>query len=144
MTNQDQAIRNVSEWLATCQTRFKNMYDADLDKNGWPALQKALKNYEEKGYFTVGEITYLFNRTHPKGTYADYNTHKGYDKKFGSMMTCPLKDLIDSNLVNWRTGANGVMQPSLASAIKAETSWEFRMGNLRAQHNTAFSDLFGA
>jgi len=136
-------VKNVAAWLDSCQTRFKNMYDADLDKNGWPSLQKALKNFDERGYFTVGEIQYLWNRTHPMGLYPDYNTKRGYNKKFGNMLPCPLKDLIDSNLVNWPTGKNGVIQDALIRAIKKETSWEWRMGNLRAQQNTAFADLFG-
>ena len=136
-------VKNVAAWLDSCQTRFKNMYDADLDKNGWPSLQKALKNFDERGYFTVGEIQYLWNRTHPMGLYPDYNTKRGYNKKFGNMLPCPLKALIDSNLVNWSTGKNGVIQDPLIRAIKKETSWEWRMGNLRAQQNTAFADLFG-
>lgn len=136
-------VKNVAAWLDSCQTRFKNMYDADLDKNGWPSLQKALKNFDERGYFTVGEIQYLWNRTHPMGLYPDYNTKRGYNKKFGNMLPCPLKALIDSNLVNWSTGKNGVIQDALIRAIKKETSWEWRMGNLRAQQNTAFADLFG-
>lgn len=136
-------VKNVAAWLDSCQTRFKNMYDADLDKNGWPSLQQALKNFDERGYFTVGEIQYLWNRTHPMGLYPDYNTKRGYNKKFGNMLPCPLKALIDSNLVNWSTGKNGVIQDALIRAIKKETSWEWRMGNLRAQQNTAFADLFG-
>lgn len=135
--------RSVAEWLASCQTRFKNMYDADLDKNGWPAIQKAMRNFDERGYFTVGEIQYLFNRTHHMGAISTYNKHRGYDKRYGNMLPCPLKDLIDSNLVDWSTGKNGVIQDPLIRAIKRETSWEWRMGNLRAQQNTAFSDLFG-
>jgi hypothetical protein len=35
------------------------------------------------------------------------------------------------------------MQPNLASAIKKETRWEWKLGNLRPQHMTAFEDLFG-
>jgi len=132
----------VAQWLDSCQTRFKNMYDADLDKNGWPALKRALDNFNEKGYFTVGEIQYLFNRTHPMGSYPKYNKHRGYDKKHGEMMRCPIKDLVDSNLVDWTTGKNGVIQQELASAIRAETKWEYKLGNLRPQHNTTFNDLF--
>lgn len=134
--------RPVALWLDSCLTRFKNMYAADLDKNGYPAIQKALNNFNEKGYFTVGEIQYLFNRSHPKGALPKYNRHRGYDKIHGAMLQCPLKELIDSNLVNWRTGSNGVMQQPFALAIKAETNWEWRTGNLRAQVNTAYSDLF--
>ena len=138
----DTATYKVAQWLDSCQTRFKNMEAAGLDKNGWPALKKALKNFNEKGYFTVGEIQYLFNRSHPLGALPKYNTHKGLNKLHGELLECPIKDLVDTNLVNWRTGQNGVMQPQFAQAIKAETKWEWRMGNLRAQHNTTFSDLF--
>ena len=138
----DAATYAVAQWLDSCSTRFKNMYDHDLDKNGWPALQKALKNFNEKGHFTVGEIQYLFNRSHPQGALPKYNKHQGLDKRHGAMLRCPIKELVDTNLVNWRTGANGVIQPQLAQAIKTETKWEWRMGNLRPQVNTTFNDLF--
>jgi len=138
----DTDLYKVAQWLDSLQTRFKNMYYADLDKNGWPAIQKALTNFNEKGYFTVGEIQYLFSRSHPMGVFPEYNTHRGYNKKYGEMLPCPIKELVATDIVNWRSGANGVMQPNLASAIKKETKWEWRMGNLRAQHNTAFEDLF--
>lgn len=143
MTNKDPQ-RAVAEWLASCQTRFKNMYDADLDENGWPALQKALKHYDDVGYFTVGEIQYLFNRSHPLGALPKYNQHKGYHRLYGDLKPCPIPDLIASGLVNWRTGQNGVIQQPFAAAIKAETRWEFRQGNLRPQQNTSFGDLFEA
>lgn len=136
--------RAVAEWLASCQTRFKNMYDADLDKNGWPRLEQAMKNFDERGYFTVGEIQYLFNRTHHMGGVATYNKHRGYNKRYGDMLPCPLPELIDSGVVNWPTGKNGVIQDPLARAIKKETRWEWRMGDLRPQQNTSFGDLFGA
>lgn len=138
----EQKLRNISEWLASCQTRFKNMYVAELDMNGYPALTKALENYNTKGYFTVGEIQYLFNRSHPKGAIPRYNRHRGYDKIHGNLLPCPLADIIDCNVVNWRTGSNGVIQEHLMDAIKAETNWEFRIGNLRPKHMTTYSDLF--
>lgn len=136
-------VQVVAQWLDSCQNRFKNMYDADLDKNGLPAIKKAMNNFNDKGYFTVGEVQYLFNRSHPMGALPKYNTHRGYDKKHGAMMQCPIKELVDSNLVNWRTGSNGVIQQQFADAIRKETSWEFRLGNLRPQQNTAYADLFG-
>jgi len=139
----EQAIRNVANWLASCQTRFKNMYDADLDKEGWPRLKQAMDNYDTRGFFTVGEMQYLFNRSHPRGALPKYNHHRGYHKIYGEITDCPLRDLVDSNIVNWRTGGNGVIQPQFATAIKAETRWEFRNGNLRPQPNTAYDDLFG-
>jgi hypothetical protein len=58
------------------------------------------------------------------------------------MIQCPVKDLVDSGIVNWTSGQNGVMEQPFADAIKAATRWEWRMGNLRPQTNTAFSDLF--
>jgi hypothetical protein len=136
------SLKNVANWLDSCQTRFKNMYDANLDINGYPAITRAMKNYDEKGFFTVGEIQYLFNRSHPKGKLPKYNTHKGYNKLHGDMIQCPVKDLVDSGIVNWTSGQNGVMEQPFADAIKAATRWEWRMGNLRPQTNTAFSDLF--
>jgi len=140
MTNQ--SLKNVAQWLDSCNNRFKNMHAQGLDMNGYPAITKALEHFDEKGFFTVGEIQYLFNRSHPQGALPKYNTHMKYDKLHGTMLKCPVKDLIDSGIVNWRTGQNGVMQQQLANAIKTETRWEWRNGNLRPQVNTAFSDLF--
>jgi hypothetical protein len=137
----DTTTYKVAAWLDSCQTRFKNMHNAKLDMNGWPALEKALKNFDEKGYFTVGEICYLFNRTDPRGAVPNYNTYKGYNKKYGDMLPCPLAEIVASGLVNWRSGS-GVMQSQFADAIKEDTRWEWRMGNLRPQTNTAYSDLF--
>ena len=54
--SKDQSVKAVANWLDSCQTRFKNMYNSNLDKNGWPAIQKAINNFNEKGYFTVGEF----------------------------------------------------------------------------------------
>ena len=133
----------VADWLTSCYTRFENMYNADLDKNGLPAIKKAIANYKANGYFSVGEVQYLFNRTHPDGGVPKYNKHKGYDKKYGSMLRCPIKELVDSNMVNWRSGSNGVIQQPFANAIANETNWQWRMGNLRPKNNTTFGDLFG-
>ena len=138
----EQAMKSVAAWLASCETRFKNMYDAKLDMNGYPAFKKAMTDFEDKGYFTVASMQYLFNRTDPRGAVPKYNKHKGYDKKYGNMLPCPVKDLVNSGLVNWRSGS-GVMQSQFADAIKQDTRWEFRLGNLRPQVNTSYNDLFG-
>jgi hypothetical protein len=138
----DTDLYKVAQWLDSCETRFKNMAKANLDTQGYPAIKKALDHFNEKGYFTVGQILYLFNRTDPRGVYPKYNRHRGYDKIHGEMLPCPIKELVATNVVNWRSGANGVMTPELAQAIKADTKWEWKLGNLRAQHNTAFEDLF--
>jgi hypothetical protein len=137
----DKKLQNIAEWLDSCETRFKNMEIAKLDMNGYSAFKKAMKDYEDKGYFTVGAVQYLFNRTDPRGALPKYNKHKGYDKAYGNMLPCPLKDLVDSNLVNWRSGS-GIIQSQFADAIKEDTRWEYRLGNLRPQTNTAYSDLF--
>ena len=134
----------VAEWLASCERRFKNMYDADLDREGWPRLQSALKDYQLKGRFTVGQILYLWNRTDSRGAYPRYNKHRGYNRTYGEMLACPLGDLIDSNIVDWRTGANGVISQELAQAIAQDTSWQYKLGNLRPKHMTTYADLFGA
>jgi len=135
-------LQNVATWLDSCNNRFKNMHDSGLDLNGYPAITQAMANFDNKGTFTVGEIQYLFNRSHPGGALPKYNTHRGYNKRHGDMLKCPINDLIATNIVNWRTGQNSVMQPQFAAAIRAETRWEWRNGNLRPQVNTAFSDLF--
>ena len=140
MNNND--TYKVAQWLDSCQTRFKNMKSAGLDDNGYPAITKALTNFDERGYLTVGEVTYLFDRTDTRGALPKYNTHRGYNKLHGDMLPCPLKELIATNIVNWRTGQNGVMTQPLANAIRADSNWEWRTGNLRPQQNTTFSDLF--
>lgn len=140
----DQNVTVVNSWLISCRDRFQNMADAKLDENGIVAITKAINNFNEKGHFTVGELQYLFNRTHKMGALPDYNTKNNYHKKFGNMLPCPLKEIIDINIIDWRSGSHGVIQPQLAAAIKAETKWEFKLGNLRPQVNTTYSDLFEA
>ena len=142
--SKDQNVNIVNNWLISCRDRFQNMADADLDKNGIGAITKAINNFNEKGYFSVGELQYLFNRSHPMGALPNYNTKNNYHKKFGNMLPCPLKEIIDINIIDWRSGSHGVIQPQLAAAIKAETNWEFKLGNLRPQVNTTYSDLFEA
>ncbi len=141
MTTQSQ--ETVAAWLDSCYTRFENMYAADLDKNGLPAIQKALKHFKAEGHFTVGAVQYLFNRTDPRGAVPKYNTHKGYNKRYGEMLPCPIKELVDSGMVDWRSGSNGVIQQQFADAIRKDTRWEYRMGNLRPQQHTTYNDLFG-
>lgn len=137
-----QARDRVADWLESCYTRFENMHRAGLDKNGLPAIQKALRHYRDTGQLTVGSVQYLFNRTDPRGAVPKYNTHRGYNKRHGEMLPCPIKDLVDSGMVDWRSGSNGVIQQQFAAAIRADTRWEYRMGNLRPQQHTTFSDLF--
>ena len=137
------AIQNVNEWLISCYDRFENMYNADLDKNGLPAIQKAIKHFSETGQFSVGEFQYLFNRSSSLGALPKYNTHKGYDKRYGVMKECPLADIISTGLVNWPSGKNGIIQPHLANAIRTLTKWEYRMGDLRVKNNTTYADIFG-
>jgi len=138
----EQAIKSVALWLDSCLTRFKNMHQADLDLAGYPAIQKAMANFDNRGLFSVGEIQYLFHRSHKFGKLPKYNTHKGYNKLYGEILPCPIQDLIDSGLVNWPSGQNGVIEPELVNAIQKETKWTWTNGNLRPQKNTSFNDLF--
>ena len=142
MTNVDKSRYKVAEWIFSCQNRFKRMYDAGIDKNGYPAIQKAIKHFDEHGFFTVGQVQYWFHRSHRYGAYSDYNTHKNYNKRYGEILPCPIKDLVNSGVVRWRTGQNGVIHGPFCRAIKEETLFEWRQGDLRPQHHTTFSDLF--
>lgn len=137
----EKSIKTVALWLDSCLTRFKNMYQADLDLSGYPAIQRAMANFDAKGKFSVGEIQYLFHRSHKFGRLPKYNTHKGYNKLYGEIIACSLQDLIDSGLVNWSSGQNGVIEPELVNAIQKETRWTWTNGNLRKKP-LALADLF--
>lgn len=137
------SLYRVAEYLASIENRFRNMAKANIDVDGYPRFQQAMKHYEERGKFTVGHLVYLFNRTSPLGVYSDYNTHRGYNKKYGEMLRCPLKDIVDAGVIDWPSGQNGVMTGPLSKAIQAETKWHWTRGNLYPQHNTTFDQLFG-
>jgi hypothetical protein len=141
MTKQSSPSLRVCEWLISAQTRFKNMYDAGIDANGYPAIQRAIKHLEETGQLTVGAVQYVFNRTHDAGSVKKYNTYKGYDKKYGNMLPCSIPDLIDSNLVDWSTGRT-CMQPAFARAIARETNYSWTAGTLKKKHSQPIQGLF--
>ena len=117
------------------------MYDAGIDANGYPAIQRAIKHLEETGQLTVGAVQYVFNRTHDAGSVKKYNTYKGYDKKYGNMLPCSIPDLIDSNLVDWSTGRT-CMQPAFARAIARETNYSWTAGTLKKKHSQPIQGLF--
>lgn len=143
-TNNDTSVYRVCQWIDSAVTRFKNMYDAGIDTEGWPNIQKMLAHIEQHKCITVGQAQYIFNRTHPMGAVPKYNTHKKYHQSYGNMLECNIKDLIDSDLVDWSSG-RGCMQPNFAAAIKKETDWEYRMGRLVKKRITTaltFDQLF--
>ena len=107
MADKEQAQYRVCLWLGKAYDRYKNMHAAGKDMDGLPAINKAVDSMNENKYITVGQLTYLFNRTHPLGVYPNYNTKWGYNKRYGEMMPCDLNDIIDSELVNWSTGTPG-------------------------------------
>ena len=135
------AKNNTVMWIQSALNRFENMYYAGLDMAGKPAIDLAIDHLHTKGYLTVGQLQYLFDRTHSLGKLPKYNTHRGYNKKYGDMTTCNLQDVIDSNLVDWSTGKNNVIKPNLIKAIDQETTWEYRLGNLRKKA-PVMADLF--
>ena len=141
MTDKNTPSYRVCEWLMAAQTRFRNMDTANIDKNGYPAIQEALSHLEKTGQLTVGQAQYIFNRTHPKGAVPRYNTHLGYNKKYGEMLPCSIPDLVDSNLVDWASGRSCI-QSQFAQAISDETDWEWRMNNLRRKGMKLASGLF--
>lgn len=138
----EQAINTVAVWIDSCLVRFKNMADAKLDLAGYPRIKQAMLNFELKGSFSVGEIQYLFNRSSPKGRLPKYNQHKHYNKLYGEILPCPIPELVQSGLVNWRSGQNGVIEPEFANAISSATNWQWQNGNLRPKQNTSYTDLF--
>ena len=141
MTDRNTPSYRVCEWLLSAQTRFRNMDTAGIDKAGYPAIQSALEHLEKTGQLTVGQAQYIFNRTHPKGAVPRYNTHLGYNKKYGNMLPCSINDLVDSNLVDWASGRSCI-QPQFAQAISDETAWEWRMNNLRRKGMKPVQGLF--
>lgn len=131
----------VCQWLVSAQNRFKNMYDAGIDENGYPQIQKAIRHLELTGQLTVGQAQYIFNRTHESGSVNKYNTYKGYDKKYGSMLPCSIQDLIDSDLINWQSGRT-CMQPAFAKAIARETNYHWVNGALKKKKSQPIQGLF--
>jgi len=131
----------VCQWVIAAQNRFKNMYDAGIDKNGYPAIQKAVKHMEETGKLTVGQAQYIFNRTHEAGSVNKYNKFKGYDKKYGNMLPCSIPDLIDSDLIDWSTGRTN-MQPEFAAAIARESKYHWFGGKLKRKESKPVTGLF--
>ena len=128
MADKEQAQYRVCLWLGKAYDRYKNMHAAGKDMDGLPAINKAVDSMNENKYITVGQLTYLFNRTHPLGVYPNYNTKWGYNKRYGEMMPCDLNDIIDSELVNWSTGTPG---SNLKEAIAADTPWHWNQGTLK-------------
>ena len=141
MTTPNTPDYRVCVWITAAQTRFKNMYDAGKDINGFPAIQKAIKHLESTGKLTVGQVQYIWNRSSPNGSIPKYNTFMGYDKKYGDIPNVSLKDLIDSDLVDWASGRNS-MQPALAAAIARETDYKWQGNKLVKKPRTMASGLF--
>ena len=141
MTDKNTPSYKVCEWLIAAQNRFKNMERAGIDKNGYPAIQEALEHLENSGQLTVGQVQYIWNRTDPRGAVPKYNTHLGYNKKYGEMTTINLNDLVDSNLVDWPSGRSCI-QPNFAKAISQDTDWQWRLNTLRRKPMTPVQGLF--
>jgi hypothetical protein len=135
------AHNNTIMWIQSAVNRFENMYYAKLDLNGKPALDKAVDHLYEQGQLTVGALQYLFDRSHPNGSQPKYNSHRGYNKKYGDIQTCNLQQVIDSGLVNW-TSAKNAIKPNLIKSIDLETDHEFYRGQLRKKP-PVMADLFG-
>jgi hypothetical protein len=135
------AHNNTVQWIQSALNRFENMYYAGHDLNGKPAIDKAVSHLFEHGKLTVGQAQYLFDRTHALGAQPKYNKHRGFHTKYGDMTTCNLQNLIDSDLVDWTTGKNGVMSPKFAQAISKETNHEWSRGNLQKKP-AIMADLF--
>lgn len=131
----------VCEWLVSAQNRFKNMYDAGIDENGYPAIQRAIRHLEDTGKLTVGQVQYVFNRTSVYGSVNKYNTYKGYDKKYGNMLPCSVADLLNSGLIDWTTGRH-CMQPAFAQAIARETNYSWINGALKKKQSQPVTGLF--
>jgi hypothetical protein len=141
MTDKNTPSYQVCEWLIAAQNRFKNMADAKIDPNGFPAIQEALQHLEKTGQLTVGQVQYIWNRTDSRGAVPDYNHYKGYNKKYGNMTTINLNDLIDSNLVDWQSGRSCI-QPQFVKAIAQDTDWQWKMNTLRRKPMTPVQGLF--
>jgi hypothetical protein len=136
------AHNNTVMWIQSALNRFENMYYAGLDLNGKPALDKAIDHLYEKGQLTVGALQYLFDRTHSNGSQPKYNTHRGYNKKYGDMVPCNLQQIIDSELIDWSSAKNAI-KPNLIRSIDLDTNHEYYRGQLRKKP-PVIVDLFEA
>tara|TARA_R110000868_G_scaffold92333_2_gene256067 strand:+ start:5201 stop:5623 length:423 start_codon:yes stop_codon:yes gene_type:complete len=134
------AHNNTVHWIQSALNRFDNMYLAKLDMAGKPAIDKAINHLYEHGTLTSGAVQYLFDRTHANGSVPKYNTHRGYNKKYGEMIACDLQSIIDSKLVDWTT-AKHALKPNLIRSINLETDHEWYRGNLRKKP-PIMADLF--
>lgn len=139
--NQDESIRKVCEWLVAAQNRFKNMYDHNIDREGYPAIQKAIKQLEDTKKISVGSCVYIWNRSNEDGSMPTYNSFKGYNKKYGEMIPIDLNDLINSDLVLWESGRNG-MQPRFAQAIDNQTNYKWSGHTLKRKPSIVVKGLF--
>lgn len=123
------AKNNTLLWIQSALNRFENMYNAGLDLQGKPAIDIAITHLYEHGTLTVGHVQYLFDRSHHLGKLPKYNTHRGYNKKYGEIIPANLTAIIDSGLVDWTSGKNAI-KPNLIQAIEQETLWEYKSGKL--------------
>jgi len=124
------ARNNTLLWIQSALNRFENMYHAGLDLNGKAAIDKAIDHLYEKNQLTVGALQYLFDRSHPNGSLPRYNTHRGYNKKYGDIIACDLQQIIDSGLIDW-TSAKNAIKPNLVKSIDSDTDHEYRLNTLR-------------
>ncbi len=134
------AKNNTIMWIQSALNRFENMYYAGLDMNGKPAIDTAITHLYETGKMTVGALQYLYDRSHPNGALPKYNTHRGYNKKYGDITPPNLQQIIDSNLVDWSSAKNAI-KPNLVKSIELETTYEYTRGNLRKKP-PVIADLF--
>lgn len=109
------------DWILSCDSRFTNMFNAGIDLNGKPALDKAIEHFKKTKKFTPGAVQYWFDRSHKNGAMPGYNTHRGLDKIHGSISTAPVDAIILSGLVNWTMR----IDPDFIKSLEKSSSYKF-------------------
>ena len=104
-------IELLDQYLTSVRARFECMSRAGLDTDGLVRFDRMLDRATESGLITPGEFEYLMDRTHSRGRYPDYNTHRGLDLKYGSMRPFPLEAMIE--FTDWRLPVSSTLNRRL-------------------------------
>ena len=99
-------------YLTSVRDRFYHMSEAGRDTDGLQRFNEMLDRAGAgSGLITPGEFEYLMDRTHSRGRYPDYNTHRGLDVQYGSMRPFPVEAMIE--FTDWRLPVSSTLSRRL-------------------------------